>query len=230
MSNIKSSILIVEDESYIKKVLETALAAGGYRTISAVTGAQARSAISSHMPDMVLLDLGLPDMDGVKLLKELRQWSAMPVIVVSARSTERDKILALDNGADDYITKPFSAPELLSRIRAVLRRNSSGSVNDDTYCVGDFNIDFNKRIVNINNETIRLTQVEYRIVELLARNPGKVLTYDYIMSNIWGPYADSENNRILRVNMSHIRKKLEPDSMKPRYILTEIGVGYRMAE
>lgn len=154
----------------------------------------------------------------------------MPVIVVSARSTERDKILALDNGADDYITKPFSAPELLSRIRAVLRRNSSGSVNDDTYCVGDFNIDFNKRIVNVNNETIRLTQVEYRIVELLARNPGKVLTYDYIMSNIWGPYADSENNRILRVNMSHIRKKLEPDSMKPRYILTEIGVGYRMAE
>lgn len=230
MSNIKSSILIVEDESYIKKVLETALAAGGYRTISAVTGAQARSAISSHMPDMVLLDLGLPDMDGVKLLKELRQWSAMPVIVVSARSTERDKILALDNGADDYITKPFSAPELLARIRAVLRRNSSDSANDDTYCVGDFNIDFNKRIVNINNETIRLTQVEYRIVELLARNPGKVLTYDYIMSNIWGPYADSENNRILRVNMSHIRKKLEPDSMKPRYILTEIGVGYRMAE
>ena len=127
MSNIKSSILIVEDESYIKKVLETALAAGGYRTISAVTGAQARSAISSYMPDMVLLDLGLPDMDGVKLLKELRQWSAMPVIVVSARSTERDKILALDNGADDYITKPFSAPELLARIRALLRRNSSGS-------------------------------------------------------------------------------------------------------
>ena len=227
MSNIKSSILIVEDESYIKKVLETALAAGGYRTISAVTGAQARSAISSYMPDMVLLDLGLPDMDGVKLLKELRQWSAMPVIVVSARSTERDKILALDNGADDYITKPFSAPELLARIRAVLRRNSSGSANDDTYSVGDFNIDFNKRIVNINNETIRLTQVEYRIVELLARNPGKVLTYDYIISKIWGPYADSENNRILRVNMSHIRKKLEPDSMKPRYILTEIGVGYR---
>ena len=132
MSNIKSSILIVEDESYIKKVLETALAAGGYRTISAVTGAQARSAISSYMPDMVLLDLGLPDMDGVKLLKELRQWSAMPVIVVSARSTERDKILALDNGADDYITKPFSAPELLARIRAVLGRNSSGSAKSVT--------------------------------------------------------------------------------------------------
>lgn len=230
MSNIKSSILIVEDESYIKKVLETALAAGGYRTISAVTGAQARSAISSHMPDMVLLDLGLPDMDGVKLLKELRQWSAMPVIVVSARSTERDKILALDNGADDYIAKPFSAPELLARIRAVLRRNSSGALNEDIYAIGRFKIDFSKRTVSVNGESIRLTQVEYRIVELLARNPGKVLTYGYIINNIWGPYADSENNRILRVNMSHIRKKLEPDSMKPRYILTEIGVGYRMAE
>ena len=150
--------------------------------------------------------------------------------MLTAKSQLEDKLDGLNNGANDYITKPFSAPELLARIRAVLRRNSSGSANDDTYCVGDFNIDFNKRIVNVNNETIRLTQVEYRIVELLARNPGKVLTYDYIMSNIWGPYADSENNRILRVNMSHIRKKLEPDSMKPRYILTEIGVGYRMAE
>lgn len=230
MSVNKPIILVVEDESYIKKVLETALLAGGYRTISAINGAQARSSISSHMPDMMLLDLGLPDMDGIKLLKELRQWSAMPVIVVSARSTERDKILALDNGADDYIAKPFSAPELLARIRAVLRRNSSGALNEDIYAIGRFKIDFSKRTVSVNGESIRLTQVEYRIVELLARNPGKVLTYGYIINNIWGPYADADNNRILRVNMSHIRKKLEPDSMKPQYILTEIGVGYRMAE
>ena len=226
----KALILVVEDDRPIRNLIVTTLKTHDYKYITAENGSSAILEASSHKPEIILLDLGLPDMDGVKLLKELRQWSAMPVIVVSARSTERDKILALDNGADDYITKPFSAPELLARIRAVLRRNSSGSANDDTYCVGDFNIDFNKRIVNINNETIRLTQVEYRIVELLARNPGKVLTYDYIMSNIWGPYADSENNRILRVNMSHIRKKLEPDSMKPRYILTEIGVGYRMAE
>lgn len=230
MSVNKPIILVVEDESYIKKVLETALLAGGYRTISAINGAQARSSISSHMPDMMLLDLGLPDMDGIKLLKELRQWSTMPVIVVSARSTERDKILALDNGADDYIAKPFSAPELLARIRAVLRRNSSGALNEDIYAIGRFKIDFSKRTVSVNGESIRLTQVEYRIVELLARNPGKVLTYGYIINNIWGPYADADNNRILRVNMSHIRKKLEPDSMKPQYILTEIGVGYRMAE
>ena len=226
----KALILVVEDDRPIRNLIVTTLKTHDYKYITAENGSSAILEASSHKPEIILLDLGLPDMDGVKLLKELRQWSAMPVIVVSARSTERDKILALDNGADDYITKPFSAPELLARIRAVLRRNSSGSANDDTYCVGDFNIDFNKRIVNVNNETIRLTQVEYRIVELLARNPGKVLTYDYIMSNIWGPYADSENNRILRVNMSHIRKKLEPDSMKPRYILTEIGVGYRMAE
>lgn len=154
----------------------------------------------------------------------------MPVIVVSARSMERDKILALDNGADDYIAKPFSAPELLARIRAVLRRNSSGALNEDIYAIGRFKIDFSKRTVSVNGESIRLPQVEYRIVELLARNPGKVLTYGYIINNIWGPYADADNNRILRVNMSHIRKKLEPDSMKPQYILTEIGVEYRMAE
>ena len=223
-------IYVVEDDKNISEIESFALKNAGHQIVECACAKEFHKQVQERIPDMVLLDLGLPDMDGVKLLKELRQWSAMHVIVVSARSTERDKILALDNGADDYITKPFSAPELLARIRAVLRRNSSGSANDDTYCVGDFNIDFNKRIVNINNETIRLTQVEYRIVELLARNPGKVLTYDYIISNIWGPYADSENNRILRVNMSHIRKKLEPDSMKPRYILTEIGVGYRMAE
>lgn len=230
MSSNKPNILVVEDESYIKKVLETALSAGGYRTLSAENAAQARTAMSSHMPDMVLLDLGLPDMDGLKLLKEFRQWSSSPVIVVSARSTEQDKILALDYGADDYITKPFSAPELLARIRAVLRRNSSGAATTDVYSVGDFKIDFARRAVSVGNELIRLTQVEYRIVELLARNPGKVLTYGFIISNIWGPYADAENNRILRVNMAHIRKKIESDSMKPKYILTEMGVGYRMAE
>lgn len=231
MNANKPSILIIEDESYIKKILTTALSAEGYRTISAVNGAQARSIISSHMPDMVLLDLGLPDTDGIKLLKDLRQWNAIPVIVVSARSMEKDKILALDNGADDYITKPFSVSELLARIRAVLRRNRSGNAGDDAYyTIGGFKIDFNKRTVSVNNEPICLTQIEYRIVELLAHNPGKVLTYSYLINNIWGPYADAENNRILRVNMSHIRKKIEPNSTTPRYIFTEIGVGYRMAD
>lgn len=150
--------------------------------------------------------------------------------MVSARSTERDKILALDCGADDYITKPFSSPELLARMRAVLRRNAAAASPEDVYCVGDFKIDFVKRIVTVGGEPVRLTQVEYRIVELIARQPGNVLTYRQIIHHVWGPYADVDNNRILRVNMSNIRRKIERDSMSPQYILTEIGVGYRMAE
>ena len=211
-------------------MLEAVLHAGGYRVLSVQNGAAARAGISAYMPDLLLLDLGLPDMDGIALLKELRGWSRLPVIVVSARSTERDKILALDCGADDYITKPFSSPELLARMRAVLRRNAAAASPEDVYCVGDFKIDFVKRIVTVGGEPVRLTQVEYRIVELIARQPGNVLTYRQIIHHVWGPYADVDNNRILRVNMSNIRRKIERDSMSPQYILTEIGVGYRMAE
>ena len=226
----KKKVLIVEDEGYIRRVLEAVLHAGGYRVLSVQNGAAARAGISAYMPDLLLLDLGLPDMDGIALLKELRGWSRLPVIVVSARSTERDKILALDCGADDYITKPFSSPELLARMRAVLRRNAAAASPEDVYCVGDFKIDFVKRIVTVGGEPVRLTQVEYRIVELIARQPGNVLTYRQIIHHVWGPYADVDNNRILRVNMSNIRRKIERDSMSPQYILTEIGVGYRMAE
>ncbi|HIQ63448.1 MAG: response regulator [Christensenellales bacterium] len=230
MSHSKPTVLIVEDEGYIRRVLEAVLHAGGYRVLSVQNGAAARAGISAYMPDLLLLDLGLPDMDGIALLKELRGWSRLPVIVVSARSTERDKILALDCGADDYITKPFSSPELLARMRAVLRRNAAAASPEDVYCVGDFKIDFVKRIVTVGGEPVRLTQVEYRIVELIARQPGNVLTYRQIIHHVWGPYADVDNNRILRVNMSNIRRKIERDSMSPQYILTEIGVGYRMAE
>lgn len=230
MSHSKPTVLIVEDEGYIRRVLEAVLHAGGYRVLSVQNGAAARAGISAYMPDLLLLDLGLPDMDGIALLKELRGWSRLPVIVVSARSTERDKNLALDCGADDYITKPFSSPELLARMRAVLRRNAAAASPEDVYCVGDFKIDFVKRIVTVGGEPVRLTQVEYRIVELIARQPGNVLTYRQIIHHVWGPYADVDNNRILRVNMSNIRRKIERDSMSPQYILTEIGVGYRMAE
>ena len=230
MSHSKPTVLIVEDEGYIRRVLEAVLHAGGYRVLSVQNGAAARAGISAYMPDLLLLDLGLPDMDGIALLKELRGWSRLPVIVVSARSTERDKILALDCGADDYITKPFSSPELLARMRAVLRRNAAAASPEDVYCVGDFKIDFVKLIVTVGGEPVRLTQVEYRIVELIARQPGNVLTYRQIIHHVWGPYADVDNNRILRVNMSNIRRKIERDSMSPQYILTEIGVGYRMAE
>ena len=230
MSHNKPTILVVEDEQYITKVLETLLSTDGYRVITAQNGATARNHVFAHMPDLVLLDLGLPDIDGIRLLQELREQITLPVIVVSARNMEQDKVAALDNGADDYITKPFSAPELLARIRAVLRRRSTADERGDAYTVGEFCIDFDKRVVTVAGEPIRLTQVEYRIVELIARQPGKVMTYSHIINHIWGPYADAENNRILRVNMSNIRRKIEQDRMAPKYILTEIGVGYRMAE
>ena len=230
MNNVKPTVLVIEDEQYISKVLETLLSADGYRVITAQNGAAARAHVFSYMPDVVLLDLGLPDMDGIQLLRELREHTHIPVIVVSARNMEKDKVAALDNGADDYITKPFSAPELLARMRAVLRRHTVAEVQEDFYAVGDFRIDFSKRVVTVEGEPVRLTQVEYRIVELIARQPGKVLTYSHIINHIWGPYADNENNRILRVNMSNIRRKIEQDRLAPKYILTEIGVGYRMAE
>lgn len=230
MNNVKHTVLVIEDEQYISRVLETLLSADGYRVITAQSGAAARAHVFSYMPDVVLLDLGLPDVDGIQLLRELREQIDLPVIVVSARNMERDKVAALDNGADDYITKPFSAPELLARMRAVLRRHTVAEVQEDFYAVGDFRIDFSRRVVTVNGEPVRLTQVEYRIVELIARQPGKVLTYSHIINHIWGPYADNENNRILRVNMSNIRRKIEQDRMAPKYILTEIGVGYRMAE
>ena len=230
MNNVKHTVLVIEDEQYISKVLETLLSADGYRVITAQSGAAARAHVFSYMPDVVLLDLGLPDVDGIQLLRELRERIDIPVIVVSARNMEKDKVAALDNGADDYITKPFSAPELLARMRAVLRRHTVAEVQEDFYAVGDFRIDFSKRVGTVNGEAVRLTQVEYRIVELIARQPGKVLTYSHIINHIWGPYADNENNRILRVNMSNIRRKIEQDRLAPKYILTEIGVGYRMAE
>lgn len=212
-------------------MLETVLSASGYKVHTAMNGTTAKAVIASQMPDMVLLDLGLPDVDGITLLKQLRKMTSAPIIVVSARTMERDKITALDNGADDYISKPFSAPELLARMRAVFRRQTAVEPSDeDSYATGAFKIDFLRRRVTMNGEPVRLTQVEYRIVELIARQPGRVLTYSYIIEHIWGPYADQENNKILRVNMSNIRRKIESDTMSPKYILTEIGVGYRMAE
>lgn len=230
MNASKTTVLVIEDDGNILRVLTTILSAGGYKVVAAVNGLDANTLISSHMPEIIFLDLGLPDTDGIDLLKTLRGWSDVPVIVISARSTEKDKIVALDHGADDYITKPFSAQELLARMRAVLRRRSSKYTIEQVFTFGGLLIDFGKRSVLVDGVPIRLTQVEYRIVEMLAREPGRVLTYSTIIERIWGPYADADNNRILRVNMSNIRRKLEKNNMSPQYILTEIGVGYRMAD
>lgn len=228
--SIKNTVLLIEDEEHISRVIETVLNANGYHVIAARSGISANSLIPSHIPDVILLDLGLPDLDGMEILKSLRQWSDIPVIVISARDMDKDKIAALDLGADDYITKPFSTPELLARIRVALRHRETKHFQSDSYTVGGFHIDFNKRQVTVDGELIHLTQIEYRIVELVARQPGSVLTYDSIIKAIWGPKSPLDNNRILRVNMFNIRRKIEKNNISTRYILTEIGVGYRMAE
>ena len=198
------------------------------------TGAEAQSMIASHCPDLIILDLGLPDMDGLDILRQLRSWSSLPVVVVSARSHERDKVDALDLGADDYLTKPFGTDELLARIRAAIRHTRTASGNDQvaqsgTYTVGEMTIDYNKHQVLINGVNAKLTLNEYRLVALLGKYAGKVLTYDFIIRELWGPRA-SGDNQILRVNMANIRRKIEKNPAEPRYIFTEVGVGYRMAE
>ena len=230
----KITILLVEDDVAISNFMTTILTANTYQVIKAVKGAEAISAVSSHCPDLVLLDLGLPDMDGMDVLKSIREWSSIPVIIVSARGREHEKVKALDMGADDYITKPFGTSELLARIRTAIRHHASKmeSTNElmsGKFSTGDFMIDFDRRLVTVGGKEVHLTQIEFKIVSLIAKYAGRVLTYDFIIKNIWGPYAEKDN-QILRVNMANIRRKIEENPGEPRYILTEIGVGYRMAE
>lgn len=228
-------ILVVEDERNIRNFIKTILTSNNYTVLTATTGEDAMTLLSSRCPDLVLLDLGLPDTDGQMFIQAVRRWSQVPILVVSARSHERDKVMALDFGADDYITKPFGTSELLARIRTALRHRQqleAGTLasQEPVYTFEDLTIDFNRRLVLLAGKQVHLTQIEYKLVSLLARNSGRVLTYDYIIHQIWGPYADNSNNQILRVNMAHIRRKLEANPAEPRYIFTEIGVGYRMQE
>ncbi|MBE5980313.1 MAG: response regulator [Paenibacillaceae bacterium] len=231
----KFTIAIIEDEKNISGFIESTLQRHDYKVISAVNGKDGLAMISSNCPDVILLDLGLPDIDGLDIIRNVRSWSAIPIIVISARTQEQEKVTALDYGADDYITKPFGTSELLARIRTALRHGKStvstvdGSVIQTPYQCKGLVIDFAKRLVTLNGHVIHLTQIEYKLVSLLAENSGKVLTYDYMINHIWGPYADS-NNQILRVNMAHIRRKIEINPGEPNYIFTEIGVGYRMRE
>ncbi len=233
MKTNKPIVLIVEDDATIVHVLSTILMSNGYNVIKADTGNRARSMINSYHPDVILLDLGLPDMDGIEIIQWLRQNYGTSVLVVSAREDEEEKVRALDTGADDYITKPFGTSELLARIRTALRHQarleSGEDLPQDAYHIGDLTIDFKRRQVLLRGELVHMTQTEYKILELIARRPGRVLTYDYIIRRIWGDYA-AGNNRILRVNMAHIRRKLEENPAEPEYIMTEIGVGYRMSE
>ena len=232
--NIREKILVVEDEKSIAHFISTVLNNNGYEAMRARTGQEALSMVSSHCPDLIILDLGLPDMDGMDLLKNIRSWSGLPVVVVSARGHERDKVAALDAGADDYLTKPFGTAELLARVRTAIRHTRTVSANTEialqgTYSVGDLVVDFNKHQALVRGENVKLTLSEFRIVSLLAKHAGKVLTYDFIMKELWGPRAGGDN-QILRVNMANIRRKIEDNPAEPKYLFTEVGVGYRIAE
>lgn len=231
---IKDRVLVVEDDKRINSFYKTVLEANNYDVLMAQTGTEAYSMITSQCPDVVILDLGLPDMDGMKILKSVREWSSMPVIVVSARSHEKDKVAALDMGADDYITKPFGTSELLARIRTAIRHTRNTLVSPTGAPVGVFvsgslMIDYDKHRVYMDGKDVGLTQNEYKIVSLLGKFAGKVMTYDYIIKEIWGPNMKNDN-RILRVNMANIRRKIEKNPAEPEYIFTEVGVGYRIVE
>ncbi len=233
MSTPNYTILIIEDEKNISDFMSKALKSNGYRVITAVSGNSGLSLVSSQCPDIILLDLGLPDLDGNNVITSVRQWTSSPIIVISARTGEKDKVTALDLGADDYITKPFGTLELLARIRASLRHSNRMDSNSALYirpyqCQGLL-LDFDKRMLTLNGKEIHLTQIEYKIVAFLARNSGKVMTYSAIMSSVWGPFT-GDNNRILRVNMANIRRKIEQNPSQPQFLSTEVGVGYRMRE
>lgn len=231
---LKDKVLIVEDDTGICNVLTAVLSTSGYETITAATAREADTLIRSHCPDLVLLDLGLPDRDGLEVIRAVRGWSGMPIVVVSARSQEADKVAALDAGADDYIVKPFGSEELLARIRTALRHARSAGASSDIartgiLRVGGLAIDYDRRQVTVDGAPVHLTPNEFKILALLGRNTGRVLTYDAIIRELWGPGTQGDN-QILRVNMANIRRKIEQNPAEPRYVFTEAGVGYRMAE
>ena len=231
---LKDKVLIIEDEQNISNFISTVLTANDFDVLVANNGAQALSVITSHCPDLIILDLGLPDMDGGNILREVRSWSNLPIIVVSARTHEHDKVAALDMGADDYIEKPFGTSELLARIRTAIRHTrtpleNSSIARSGKFIVRGLMIDYDKHRVFVDGDDVHLTLNEFKFVALLGKHAGKVLTYDFLIREIWGPKAKADN-QILRVNMANIRRKIEKNPADPQYIFTEIGVGYRMLD
>ena len=220
-----TGVLVVDDDQHLLKALRITLQAHGYTVETAADGEAALIAASRNPPGIVVLDLGLPDMDGAAVLRELRRWSTAPVLVLSARHSSSDKVDALDAGADDYITKPFGLEELLARLRALLRR-APEATEPSTVDTPEFSVDLGRRIVTRNGEPVRLTPTEWSILELLVRNPGKLITQQQILASVWGPAYEKEAN-YLRVYMAQLRRKLEADTGNPRHLLTEAGVGYR---
>lgn len=220
-----TGVLVVDDDQHLLKALRITLQAHGYTVETAADGEAALIAASRNPPGIVVLDLGLPDMDGAAVLREFRRWSTAPVLVLSARHGSSDKVDALDAGADDYITKPFGLEELLARLRALLRR-APEATEPSTVDTPEFSVDLGRRMVTRNGEPVRLTPTEWSILELLVRNPGKLITQQQILASVWGPAYEKEAN-YLRVYMAQLRRKLEADTGNPRHLLTEAGVGYR---
>ena len=227
---LRHNIVLVEDEPQIRRFLRVTLGSAGYRLFEADTGVDGLVAAATRQPDVVILDLGLPDMDGLEVIRRLREWSAVPIIVLSARGQERDKIAALDAGADDYVSKPFAAGELLARVRVALRHSSGAAREGDepAFEVGDLRVDLAARKVTVAGAVVHLTPNEYRLLIVMIRHAGKVVTHRQLLKDVWGePYTDQPH--YVRVYMAQLRRKLERDSARPRYLLTEPGVGYRLA-
>jgi two-component system KDP operon response regulator KdpE len=220
-------IVVVDDERAIRRFLRASLSTHGHTIYEAASGAEALAVIAEQRPEVVFLDLGLPDADGIEIIKRLREWSSVPVIILSVRDQEKDKIEALDAGADDYLTKPFGIGELMARMRGVLRRSTLAGGSEPVVVAGELQIDFAHRLVTLAGSELSLTPTEYDILKVLAQNAGKVLTHLQIIRKVWGAAYGEEEAHLLRVNISNLRRKIEPDPTRPVLITTEPGVGYR---
>ncbi len=229
MTQASPVIVVIEDDPAIRLFLRTGLGAHGFKVFEADRGRQGIVEAGIRKPDLIILDLGLPDMDGVDVIKTIREWSAMPIIILSARSTEQHKIEALDAGADDYLTKPFGLGELLARLRVALRHSVSSPELDQlgVFTSGALKVDLLKRQVVVGDREVHLTPIQYRLLSVLIKNAGKVLTHQYLLKEVWGP-SYKDNSHYLRIYMSQLRQKLETDPAQPQYLLTESGVGYRL--
>lgn len=222
----KMRVLVADDELSIRRFLRASLSAHSYEVIEAETGEQALTAVVKERPDLVLLDVGLPDIQGTEVTRRLREWSSIPIIILSVRGHELDKIAALDAGADDYLTKPFGVGELLARMRAAVRRSVQPSTAS-AVTVGELSVDFARRLVTVGGNPVQLTPTEYELLRVLVVNAGKVITHQQLLRTVWGAGAEQDMH-MLRVNISNLRRKVEPDPARARYIVTEPGVGYRL--
>lgn len=226
MSEAGQRVLVVDDENAIRRYLRTALTAQGFAVYEAANGEEAVNAVLNNRPDIIILDLGLPDFDGIEVTRRLREWSQTPIIILSVREAENDKIAALDAGADDYLTKPFGTGELMARMRVVMRRLAN-KPDEPVIQVDDLKMDLSRRLVLVREQEIALTPTEYDILRLLMQNAGKVLTHRQLLRQVWGTAYESEMH-LLRVNISNLRRKIEADPARPHYLVTEAGVGYRI--